>query len=58
MGQGALRVDTISGQHLYDDDSENDYFDIGCGTVGIFMFGKYSINGVNKEIWSANFFKW
>lgn len=58
MGQGALRVDTLSGQSLYDDDSENDYFDISCGTVGVFIFGKYSINNVNREIWSANFFKW
>lgn len=58
MGQGGLRVDTLSGQHIYDDSTENDYADIGCGTVGVFIFGKYSIGGVNKEVWSSNSFKW
>lgn len=58
MGQGALRVDTMSGQHLYDDDSENDYFDVGCGTVALFQFFKYKINNVVKEIWSFNCYSW
>lgn len=58
MGTGGIRVDTMGGQHLHDDSSENDYFEIGDGTMGVFIFGKWSVNKVNKEIWSANFFSW
>lgn len=58
MGQGSIRVDTLSGQYLYDDSTENEYFDLESGTIGVFIFGKWSINTVYKEIWSANFFSW
>lgn len=57
MGQGAVRVDTNDGTHLYDDDSENDYYDIGCGYTGVFRKVKYSINNVTYDIWTVGVYK-
>jgi len=57
MGQGTVRVDTNDGTHLYDDDSENDYYDIGCGHTGVFRKVKYSINNVTYDIWTVGVYK-
>ena len=57
MGQGTVRVDTNDGTHLYDDDSENDYYDIGCGYTGVFRKVKYSINNVTYDIWTVGVYK-
>ena len=51
MGQGSLRIYPSGGQHIYDDDSENSYYDCGCGDTCLFIYGKWNINNVTKEIW-------
>lgn len=55
---GYMRVYPRSGQHLYDDSSENDYFDIGQGWGAIFSFTIGYINGVKTEAWLFNKYKW
>lgn len=54
---GYIRVYPRSGQHLYDDSSENSYYDIGQGQMGIFVFTVGYIEGVKKEAWLVNRFK-
>lgn len=57
MGAGTLRVDTLGSQKLYDDSSENDYYDIQNGETGVCIFSKYNINGVTLEIWTIGVYK-
>lgn len=56
MGAGAVRVDTSSGQKLYDDTSENDYFQINTGQMGIFIFGIWDKGKVTTQVWTAKIF--
>ena len=58
MGAGALRVDTLSGQKIYDDTSENDYYDIGEGWTGVFTFGIWSKGNVKTEVWCVGRYKY
>lgn len=55
---GYIRVYPRSGQHLYDDSSENSYYDIGQGQMGIFVFTVGYIEGVKKEAWLVSRFKY
>lgn len=57
LGAGALRIDTLSGQAIYDDNSENEYYDVATGQMAIFTFQVYNINSVRTEVWSVNRFK-
>lgn len=57
MGQGRLRVYPSGSQHIYDDDSENSYYDCDCGETCLFIYGKWNINNVTKEIWIVRKFK-
>ena len=57
MGQGALRVYPSGGQCIYDDDSENEYYDVNCGETLMFIFGKWNVNNVTKEIWIVRRFR-
>lgn len=57
MGAGTLRIDTLSGQKIYDDTTENDYYDILSGESAIAIFSKYSIGGTNYEIWTIGRYK-
>lgn len=54
MGQGVTRIDTKDGTHIYDDDSENDYYDCPCGWVTVCRRVTYSINKVNYDIWAVH----
>lgn len=36
--KGTMRVRPRTGHHIYDDDSENEYYDFGCGQGGMFVF--------------------
>ncbi len=58
MGQGGLRVYPQSGQVIYDDASENSYYDIDLGETLLFVFGKWNINGVTKEVWTVRRFSY
>lgn len=54
MGQGVTRIDTKDGTHIYDDDSENEYYDCPCGWVTVCRRFTYSINKVNCDIWAVH----
>jgi hypothetical protein len=58
MGAGAIRVDTSGGQTIYDDTSENEYYEFGEGYMGIFVFAIWSKGGVTTQVWSVNKIKY
>lgn len=55
---GYLRVYPRSGQKLYDDHTENEYFDIREGHMGFFTFSVFYLNGDRQEAWLFNRIKW
>lgn len=57
MGQGTMRVYPQSGQHIYDDDSENSYYDVNCGETLLCYFGIWYKNSVKTEVWGVSKFK-
>lgn len=58
IGAGSMRFYPVSGQHIYDDSSENDYYDCECGQELKFTFAKYRINSVSKEVWLVSRWKY
>lgn len=54
---GYMRVYTRSGNVLYDDSSQNDYYDIGEGQGAIFHFTIGYIDGVKKSAWLVSRYK-
>ena len=48
---GYMRVYPRSGNVLYDDSSQNDFYDIGEGQGAIFHFTVGYVNGVKKSAW-------
>ena len=57
IGAGAVRIQPKSGQHLYDDNSENTYYDLGCGEEAKFTFAHYTIGGTSTEVWLVSRWK-
>lgn len=57
-GRGSLRVYPRSGQKIYDDTSQNEYYDFAEGQGGIFTFVRASINGENVEVWLVSRWKY
>lgn len=57
MGAGAMRVRPMSGQHIYDDTSENDYYDCREGECLEFVFGIWVI-GSTKNVWTVSKYKY
>lgn len=55
---GYMRVYPRSGQHLYDDSSENSNLDIGEGWAAMCVFTVGYVNGVKKEAWLMSKFRW
>ena len=51
MGTGTMRIYPGPGQVMYDDESENSYYDCGCGSTVMAIFCKYYINSVQKNVW-------
>lgn len=51
---GSLRIYPRSGQKLYDDHTENEYYDVSEGQMVIATFAKASINGESVEVWLLN----
>lgn len=51
MGQGVTRIDTNDGTHIYDDISENEYYDCAEGWVTICKRVRYTLNKVTRDIW-------
>lgn len=54
---GYMRVYPRSGNVLYDDSSQNDFYDIGEGQGAIFHFTIGYINGVKKSAWLVSRYK-
>lgn len=54
---GYMRVYPHSGNVLYDDSSQNDYYDIGEGQGAIFHFTIGYIDGVKKSAWLVSRYK-
>ena len=54
MGQGAMKFWTRTGQDIYDDSSINTSYDCDEGYMLTFVFARYSIGGVNKQIWTVS----
>lgn len=54
---GYMRVYPRNGNVLYDDSSQNDYYDIGEGQGAIFHFTIGYINGVKKYAWLVSRYK-
>ena len=57
MSGGYMRVYPGSGNVMYDDDSENSYYDCDCGDTIMAIFSKYYINGVQKNVWIVRKFR-
>lgn len=56
--RGSLRVYPRSGQKIYDNTSQNEYYDFAEGQGGIFTFVRASINGENVEVWLVSRWKY
>lgn len=54
---GYMRVYPRSGNMLYDDSSQNDFYDIGEGQGAIFHFTVGYVNGVKKSAWLVSRYK-
>lgn len=54
---GYMRVYPRNGNVLYDDSSQNDYYDIGEGQGAIFHFTIGYINGVKESAWLVSRYK-
>lgn len=54
---GHMRVYPRNGNVLYDDSSQNDYYDIGEGQGAIFHFTIGYVNGVKKSAWLVSRYK-
>ena len=57
MGSGGMRIYPKYGQHIYDDDSENDYYDVDTGDTLFAAFGIWYKNDIRTEIWKVGKFR-
>lgn len=55
---GYMRVYPRSGNVLYDDSSQNDFYDIGQGQGAIFHFTVGYVDGVKKSAWLVSRYKY
>ena len=55
---GYMRVYPRSGYKLFDDSTENEYYDVGQGQCLIAHFVKFAINGENVSVWTLSRFKY
>lgn len=58
MGAGAMRVRPMSGQHIYDDTTENDYYDCGEGQCLEFVFGIWVKGSTTTNVWTVSKYKY
>lgn len=54
---GYMRIYPRSGQNIYDDNTENEYYDVGCGQGLIAHFVRASINGESVQVWLVSRYK-
>ena len=58
MGAGVMRVRPMSGQHIYDDTSENDYYDCREGECLEFVFGIWVKGSTATNVWTVSMYKY
>ena len=58
MGAGVMRVRPMSGQHIYDDTSENDYYDCEEGQCLEFVFGIWVKGSTTTNVWTVSKYKY
>lgn len=58
MGAGAMRVRPMSGQHIYDDTSENDYYTCEEGQCLEFVFGIWVKGSTTTNVWTVSKYKY
>ena len=58
MGAGAMRVRAQSGQHIYDDTSENDYYYCREGECLEFVFGIWVKGSTTTNVWTVSMYKY
>ena len=58
MGAGVMRVRPMSGQHIYDDTSENDYYDCREGECLEFVFGIWVKGSTTTNVWTVSKYKY
>lgn len=58
MGQGVTRIDTNDGTHIYDDTSENEYYDCAEGWVTICKRVRYTLDKVTRDIWVVHQYRY
>ena len=54
---GYMRIYPRNGQKIYNDNTENEYYDVGCGQGLIAHFVRASINGENVQVWLVSRYK-
>lgn len=57
IGQGAMRFYPKSGQKIFDDSTENNYYDVSEGQEAKFTFTVFNLNGKRVEAWSVSRWK-
>lgn len=57
IGAGAMRFYPKSGQKIFDDTSQNDYYDVPNGYECKFTFSVYNLNGERVEVWLVSRWK-
>lgn len=57
IGQGAMRFYPKSGQKIFDDITENNYYDVSEGQEAKFTFTVFNLNGKRVEAWSVSRWK-
>lgn len=58
MGAGAMHVRAQSGQHIYDDTSENDYYYCREGECLEFVFGIWVKGSTTTNVWTVSMYKY
>lgn len=58
IGQGAMRFYPKSGQKIFDDITENDYYDVPEGWEAKFTFTVFNLNGNRVEAWCVGRWKY
>lgn len=57
IGAGSMRFYPKSGQRIYDDNSANDYYEVGQGEELKFTFAIFMVNNVLTEAWLVSKYK-
>lgn len=55
---GFMRIYPRNGQKIYDDNTENEYYDVSCGQELIAHFVRAAINGESVQVWLVSKYKY